>query len=294
LLLLIAIVIAYFIGQRISLPLQLIREKLSQTSISSKNEIIEWKRDDEIGQLVKQYNKMVMELEESAHKLSESEREGAWKEMARQVAHEIKNPLTPMKLNIQHLQRAWGSDKEKLDTTFKRVTEVLIEQIESLSRLATEFSSFGKMPTDQFVNCRIDEILRSTIHLFEQSENVEFIYENHFDAAIVFNDPDQIGRVFTNILKNAIQSIPSEREGVITISYELHKKEVIIKITDNGGGMSDDIKAKIFVPSFSTKNSGMGLGLAISKKIIDNSQGKIWFSSQKGKGSTFYISLPVK
>lgn len=294
LLLLIAIVIAYFIGQRISLPLQLIREKLSQTSISSKNEIIEWKRDDEIGQLVKQYNKMVMELEESAHKLSESEREGAWKEMARQVAHEIKNPLTPMKLNIQHLQRAWGSDKEKLDATFKRVTEVLIEQIESLSRLATEFSSFGKMPTDQFMDCRIDEILRSTIHLFEQSENVEFIYEKHFDAAIVFTDPDQIGRVFTNILKNAIQSIPSEREGVITIAYELNKKEVLITIKDNGDGMSDDIKAKIFVPSFSTKNSGMGLGLAISKKIIDNSQGKIWFTSQKGKGSTFYISLPVK
>ncbi len=294
LLLLIAIVIAYFIGQRISLPLQLIREKLSQTSISSKNEIIEWQREDEIGQLVKQYNKMVMELEESAHKLSESEREGAWKEMARQVAHEIKNPLTPMKLNIQHLQRAWGGDKEKLDATFKRVTAILIEQIESLSRLATEFSSFGKLPTNQFMDCRIDEILLSTIHLFEQSENVEFIYDKNLEPAIVHTDPDQIGRVFTNILKNAIQSIPSEKEGVISINYTVKNKEVLITIKDNGDGMSDDIKAKIFVPSFSTKNSGMGLGLAISKKIIENSNGKIWFTSQKGKGSQFYISLPIK
>ncbi len=293
LLLLIAIIIAYFIGQRITLPLQLIREKLSQTSISSKNEIIEWKREDEIGQLVKQYNKMVLELEESAHKLTESEREGAWKEMARQVAHEIKNPLTPMKLNIQHLQRAWKNDPHKLDATFKRVTEILIEQIDSLSRLATEFSSFAKMPTDQFANCRIDEILLSTIHLFEQSENVEFIYEKNPEPTIIYTDPEQIGRVFNNIFKNAIQSIPIEKEGIITINYSVQKQEVLITIKDNGEGMSDDVKAKIFVPSFSTKNSGMGLGLAISKKIIENSEGKIWFTSQKGKGSTFYVSLPI-
>jgi signal transduction histidine kinase len=295
LLLLIAIVIAYFIGQRISLPLQLIREKMAVTTISARNEIIEWRHEDEIGQLVKQYNKMVMELEESAHKLTESEREGAWKEMARQVAHEIKNPLTPMKLNIQHLQRAWGGgDKEKLDATFKRVTEILIEQIDSLSRLATEFSSFAKMPTDQFADCRIDEILLSTIHLFEQSENVEFVYEKNLKPTIVYTDPDQIGRVFTNIFKNAIQSIPKEREGVIKIQYQLQLKNLLITITDNGEGMSEDVKAKIFVPSFSTKNSGMGLGLAISKKIIENSNGRIWFTSEKDKGSSFFVALPVK
>jgi two-component system nitrogen regulation sensor histidine kinase NtrY len=294
LLLLIAIVIAYFIGQRISLPLQLIREKLSKTTISSKNQIIEWKRDDEIGQLVKQYNKMVMELEESAHKLSESEREGAWKEMARQVAHEIKNPLTPMKLNIQHLQRAWGGEAEKLDVTFKRVTAILIEQIDSLSRLATEFSSFAKMPTDMFEDCRIDEILLSTIHLFEQSENVEFIYDKKLKPAIVYTDPDQIGRVFTNIFKNAIQSIASDKDGIIHIAYTWSPQKVVITIKDNGEGMADDIKAKIFVPSFSTKNSGMGLGLAISKKIVENSGGKIGFTSEKGKGSSFFVELPVK
>jgi len=294
LLLLIAIIIAYFIGQRISLPLQLIREKMAQTTIATKNEIIEWKRDDEIGQLVKQYNKMVLELEESAHKLTESEREGAWKEMAKQVAHEIKNPLTPMKLNIQHLQRAWGSDKDKLDATFKRVTEILIEQIDSLSRLATEFSSFAKMPTDLFLDCRIDELLLSTIHLFEQSENVEFIYQKNLKKAFVHTDPEQIGRVFNNIFKNAIQSIPQEKDGVIEIAYSVKDSKVLITIKDNGSGMNEDVKSKIFVPSFSTKNSGMGLGLSISKKIIENSQGKIWFTSEKGKGSSFYISLPVK
>jgi len=294
LLLLIAIIIAYFIGQRISLPLQLIREKLAQTTIATKNEIIEWKRDDEIGQLVKQYNKMVLELEESAHKLSESEREGAWKEMARQVAHEIKNPLTPMKLNIQHLQRAWTGDPEKLDATFKRVTGILIDQIESLSRLATEFSSFAKMPTDRFEECRLDKILLSTIHLFEQSENVEFVYDKIVIPSKIHADPEQIGRVFTNIIKNAIQSIPSERDGVIEVGYEIKNKEAIISIKDNGDGMSDEVKSKIFVPSFSTKNSGMGLGLAISKKIIENCGGHIKFISTKGKGSTFTLILPLK
>ncbi len=293
LLLLIAIIIAYFIGQRISLPLQLIREKLSKTSISSKNETIEWRRDDEIGQLVKQYNKMVLELEESAHKLTESEREGAWKEMARQVAHEIKNPLTPMKLNIQHLQRAWKNNPEQLDQTFKKVTEILIEQIDSLSRLATEFSSFAKMPTDQFANCRIDEILLSTIHLFEQSENIDFVYDKNPPETMIYTDPEQIRRVFTNIFKNAIQSIPSERDGIITVQYELKSKEVVICIKDNGMGIGDELKAKIFIPSFSTKNSGMGLGLAIAKKIVENSKGKIWFQSAKGKGSEFFVSLPL-
>lgn len=294
LLLLIAIVVAYFIGQRISLPLQLIREKLSQTSISSKNEIIDWKREDEIGQLVKQYNKMVLELEESAHKLSESEREGAWKEMARQVAHEIKNPLTPMKLNIQHLQRAWTGDPQKLDATFKKVTGILIEQIESLSRLATEFSSFAKMPTDHFEYCRLDQLLLSTIHLFEQSENVDFVYEKNLKPAVVYADPEQIRRVFTNIIKNAIQSIPADAEGIIEISYEIKDQKVQIGIKDNGTGMTDEVKSKIFVPSFSTKNSGMGLGLAISKKIMENSGGTIRFVSSKGRGSTFTVSLPLK
>lgn len=290
LLLLIAIVVAYFIGQRISLPLQLIRTKLSQTSISSKNEIIEWKRDDEIGQLVKQYNKMVLELEESANKLSESEREGAWREMAKQVAHEIKNPLTPMKLNIQYLQRAW-ENKQNIDATFKRVTNVLIEQIESLSRLATEFSSFAQMPTDKYINCRVDEILLSTIHLFEQSENLDFVYEKNIKPTLIYADPEQISRVFTNIIKNAIQSIQPDTEGKVEIEYKTTDDEVIITIKDNGAGIDEDVKQKIFVPSFSTKNSGMGLGLAISKKIIEKSNGKIWFTSSKNEGSIFYISF---
>ncbi|NUM32321.1 MAG: GHKL domain-containing protein [Bacteroidetes bacterium] len=289
LLLLIAIVVAYFIGQRISLPLQIIRNKLSQTSISTKNEIIEWKRDDEIGQLVKQYNKMVLELEESANKLSESEREGAWREMAKQIAHEIKNPLTPMKLNIQYLQRAWDS-KQNIDaTTFKRITNILIEQIESLSHLATEFSSFAKMPTDKYTNCRVDEILLSTIHLFEQSENIDFVYEKNLTPSVIYADPEQISRVFTNIIKNAIQSIQSETDGKIEISFTNKHGEVIIAVKDNGEGIDDEVKSKIFVPSFSTKNSGMGLGLAISKKIIEKCNGKIWFTSTKNNGSVFYI-----
>ncbi len=286
--------LAFIIGRHITSPIKLMGDKLSKTSLASKNEIIEWESEDELGDLAKQYNKMVIELEESTHKLSESEREGAWKEMARQVAHEIKNPLTPMKLNIQHLQRAWQNNPDTLEATFKRVTGIVIEQIDSLSRLATEFSSFAQMPSHKFMDCRLDEILISTIHLFEQSENIAFVYTKSIEPSIVYTDPDQIGRVFTNIIKNAIQSIPSETDGVITVEYKLQKNEVIISIKDNGVGMNEEVKAKIFVPSFSTKNSGMGLGLAISKKIIENSGGKIWFTTKQGEGSLFTIGLPLK
>ncbi len=286
--------IAFLIGRHITKPIKLISNKLSKTNLGSTSETIDWDRDDEIGDLVNEYNKMLVKLNESTLKLSESEREGAWKEMARQVAHEIKNPLTPMKLNIQHLQRAWQNNPDTLDATFKRVTGIVIEQIESLSRLATEFSSFAQMPTHKFMDCRLDEILFSTLHLFEPSENSVFIYSKTIQPSIVYTDPDQIGRVFTNIFKNAIQSIPPNREGVITIDYTVQEKDVVISIKDNGVGMSEDIEAKIFVPSFSTKNSGMGLGLAISKKIIENSGGKIWFTTKQGEGSLFTISLPLK
>ena len=159
--------------------------------------------------------------------------------------------------------------------------------------MATEFSSFAQMPTDKYVNCRVDEILLSTIHLFEQSENLDFIYEKNLEPVTIYADPEQIRRVFTNIIKNAIQSIKPETEGKVKITYETNNSEVLISVTDNGVGIDEDLKSKIFVPSFSTKNSGMGLGLAISKKIIEKSNGKIWFTSAINEGSTFFVSFKI-
>ena len=291
-LILVAITLAYIVSQRISKPLQIIREKMSKTGLSA-NELIEWKRNDEIGRLVKQYNKMVLQLGESAAKLSESEREGAWKEMARQVAHEIKNPLTPMKLNIQHLQRAWSDKNEKLEETFKRVTTVLIEQIDSLSKLATEFSSFAQMPVNNFEDCSLTNSLTNTITLFEKSENVVFQYSDDLPNVTVHADKEQLGRIFNNVIKNAIQSISSDRKGLIKIGLDLTKTKVVVHIQDNGKGIDPKDASKIFVPNFSTKNSGMGLGLAITRKMIEAANGHIRFESKVGEGTTFFLEWPV-
>lgn len=288
-----ALALAYIVSKRITKPLKIIQEKISTTALGTQNETIEWKGSDEIGQLIKQYNKMVLELEASANRLTESEREGAWKEMARQVAHEIKNPLTPMKLNIQHLQRAWKDDHPKLEETFKKVTRVLIDQIESLSRLASEFSSFAQMPSDKFENYNIHQLLLDTLSLFERSENVKFIYDKQLTEWQVHGDKEQVGRAFNNLIKNAIQAIPEDRSGVIVVEAEKKNKDIEITIKDNGVGIAKDVGEQIFVPRFSTKNSGMGLGLAITKKIIENNGGTVSFTSELGKGTIFTIKIPL-
>lgn len=290
---LVAALIAYFITQRVTAPLTLIQNKLSMLSLSSKNEVIEWKDDDEIGELVSQYNKMIIALEESADRLAESEREGAWREMARQIAHEIKNPLTPMKLSIQHLQRAWMAKGDNIDETFKRVTNVLIEQIDSLSNLASEFSAFAKMPEPVEEELELNDLLQSVAYLYEDTENLLVRFQRAGDDVKVFADKDQLSRVFKNIVTNAIQAIPEEAEGRIVINIAVINGVAKVAIKDNGKGIPVIQGNKVFIPSFSTKTSGMGLGLAISKKIVESFGGKIYFDSEEGNGTIFYVELPV-
>ena len=292
LLLLGGILLAYIISRQISKPLILIREKIGKTALRGQNELISYNRDDEIGQLVKQYNKMVLELEESANQMAESEREGAWREMAKQVAHEIKNPLTPMKLSIQHLQRAYTSGpSEKLDTLFTKTSKLLIDQINSLSNMASEFSNFAKMPQNKTQNFDISDTLKNAVSLFKRSENIEIV-SNIEPNTSVHADPEQLHRVFTNLIKNAIQAIPESRTGLIEVSLTVEQGTIEIKIKDNGNGIPESNYKKVFVPNFSTKNSGMGLGLAISKKIIETANGTILFKSKANIGTTFIIHLP--
>ncbi len=292
LLLLGGILIAYFISRQISKPLLLIREKIAKTELRAKNELIKYNRDDEIGQLVKQYNKMVLELEESASQMAQSEREGAWREMAKQVAHEIKNPLTPMKLSIQYLQRAYqGGPSEKLDALFTKTSKLLIDQINSLSNMASEFSNFAQMPVGEKTNFDLSQVLINSIDLFKRSENTDIISEIE-DNITITGDPEQIQRVFNNLIKNAIQAIPDQRKGRITIDLKSKNQTAFIEIKDNGKGIPPELSKKVFVPNFSTKNSGMGLGLAISKKIVENAGGSIYFESNPNIGTTFFVNLP--
>ncbi len=292
LLLLVSIIVAVFISNQITKPLVLIQENLRKMELGKRNEPIYYGRNDEIGSLVKEYNKKVDELAASAELLARSERESAWREMAKQIAHEIKNPLTPMKLNIQHLQRTKGKSKE-YDKYIERVTSTLIEQIDNLSNIATEFSNFAKIPTARTQVFKLAEQIQKVIDLFDNYQvNVEF-HINGLEYLEVNVDREQFSRAIINLLKNAIQSIPPEREGSIIIILNRYEHQAVISISDNGEGIPEDLQDRLFRPSFTTKSSGMGLGLAIVKNIVDNFKGRVWFETNESEGSTFFIGIPI-
>jgi nitrogen fixation/metabolism regulation signal transduction histidine kinase len=235
---------------------------------------------------------MVEELQNSADRLAKSERESAWREMAKQVAHEIKNPLTPMKLTVQHLQRAWLDKSPHLDQMVERVSQTLIEQIETLSSIATAFSDFAKMPKVENVKLNLANILQTIVNLYSETENIQINYNvtGHKDL-FVNADKDQLLSIFSNLIKNAIQSIPIERPGRIEIGVETMADQYIVSIKDNGTGISPEQVEKIFVPNFTTKTGGTGLGLAMVKNMVESMEGAVWFETIEGEGAIFFVKL---
>lgn len=292
-LLLITAAIGILVANRIADPLVRMVEKLKGTNLNA-NEPLQWDSDDEIGQLVNAYNNMIGQLEESARKLKQSEREGAWREMAKQVAHEIKNPLTPMKLHLQHLKRVFDTDPEQAKPMMDKVSKTLIEQIDGLSRIASEFSNFAKMPEAVNATFVLNNLLDSVHELFqkEADEDIIVTLDQCTEKVSVYADREQLMRVFNNLIKNAIQAIPEDRNGDIYIILGATKELAIVKIVDNGEGIPEDKRDRVFQPSFTTKNSGMGLGLAMSKNIVEAANGRIWFETEAGKGTTFFVELP--
>ena len=285
--------ITLLVGRQLSTPLIMLENKLSQMRIGKRNEKIDYTQNDEIGQLVSQYNRTVDELEQSARLLAQSERESAWKLMARQVAHEINNPLTPMKLTIQQLQRTKQMGDERFEDYFVKSTKTLIEQIDNLSKIAGTFSNFAKMPEAKFEKVNLTTKLISVIELFKHNnERVTINAILPEGEIMVYADPEQLIQVFNNLLKNAIQAIPENKEGNIQVSMGKKAQTVEISFQDNGTGIDDDIADKLFVPNFTTKSTGMGLGLAISKNIIEVAGGTITFTTQQGVGTCFVVSLP--
>jgi nitrogen fixation/metabolism regulation signal transduction histidine kinase len=281
------------IGAGLVKPLKLVIESLTKIKLGSSNEPIQISRNDEIGQLVMQYNHMLEKLEESSNKLALSEREGAWKEMAKQVAHEIKNPLTPMKLHLQHLQFLIQRKDPNLTEKITEVSKILIEQIDQLSHMAEEFSSFAKMPISIIEKVNVEQILQTTVQLFTSFNQLEIEMNALSNPVEVNADPQQLQRVFTNIIKNAHQAVKESEVCVLKIDTKVTGNSILVSFTDNGKGIEPELKDKLFVPNFSTKNSGMGLGLSISKRIIEGFNGEIWFESEVNIGTTFYVKLPI-
>lgn len=289
-----SLVAALFVSNWITKPLKQLQESFANIELGKSNQQIEYKGHDEIGSLVSEYNKKVLELEYNAQRLARSERESAWREMAKQVAHEIKNPLTPMKLRVQHLQMSYDKDDPNWEERLGTFTEMLIEQIDTLTHIANEFSNFAKMPKANFEKLDLVTILRSTVELYQQDDGgVVVNYNSDISGEqLVMADKDHMVRVFNNLVKNAIQAIPDNQEGKITVSLAYKEKFYIVEVKDNGIGIADDQFDKIFVPNFTTKSTGMGLGLAMVKNIVENAGGKVWFDSKEGIGSSFFVSLP--
>jgi len=290
---LIAICMAVLMARSITGPVAQLSEKLKKIRLGKKNETIQWSIDDEVGELIRDYNGMVTKLDESALLLAQTERDTAWREMAKQVAHEIKNPLTPMKLSIQYLQNAASRDEDvNLPAMIKRVSKTLIEQIDNLTHIASEFSSYAKMPQAMNEVFVINDVVASVHDLFRKREDMDIQLQVPINDLFVFADKSQIIRVLNNIVKNAIQSIPKSRRGLIHIKLVFTDDLITISIHDNGIGIDDHMKEKVFYPNFTTKSSGMGLGLAICSDIVQSFDGRIYFETEKGVGTTFFIELP--
>jgi signal transduction histidine kinase len=293
LLLVITVVIAIFVAGWITAPLRLIQDSFRKVELGKANQPINYQGDDEIGALVKDYNSKLQDLELKAMQLARSERETAWREMAKQVAHEIKNPLTPMKLSLQHFQRAFSTDDPNAKEKIAKIADSLIEQINALTNIANEFSNFAKMPKANEEKMDLLPVLHNIIDLYS-SKNVAIELICALNEVMVYADQDLLVRVFNNLVKNAIQA---KKEGVnsrISINVEREKQSVLIALQDNGQGIPKALENKIFVPNFTTKSTGTGLGLAMVKQIIHNHNGDIWFESTEGVGTTFYIRLPLK
>jgi signal transduction histidine kinase len=290
-----SILVSLVISNYITRPLMLIGNKMKAVELGKINKPIVWKQNDEIGKLVKEYNKMIIELTHSADLLAESERASAWREMAQQVAHEIKNPLTPMRLSAQYLQKVLSEDMEDKVERTKKLTNTLIQQIDTLSQIATAFSDFAKMPKTFQEEVDLKLVINNTVELFNNFENIKIDVSIEDDKSdlLVYGDNKQLIRVFNNIINNSVQALDGVKDSKISIFLSKKANNYQIIVVDNGCGIAESEYDKIFVPNFTTKSSGTGLGLAIVKNIVSSMGGDISFKSEVGVGTEFCIELPV-
>lgn len=284
--------ISLLLINQLSKPLLLIRNQIRKLKLGSSIELIDWKSQDEIGELVKEYNRIAIELNESAEQLAQSERETAWREMAKQVAHEIKNPLTPMKLSIQHLEAASKANAEDIEERIGKTAETLIQQIDTLSNIATAFSTFAQLPNKQLKRVDLLTILDNTINLYSTDALIK-ADKHELSNAFVMADEDHLLRLLNNLMKNAVQAGSKEQTTEIDIQLFQDNSHFVLEIMDNGVGIAEDKLQKIFEPNFTTKSSGMGLGLAMSKKIVEEMGADISVQSEQGRSTTFSIRFPI-
>lgn len=290
LLFVLASVLAFFLARQITDPMNKLSENMKRATLKKKYIPIKWDSSDEVGQLVQQYNYMGEELEKNAITLAKNEKEGAWKEMAKQVAHEIKNPLTPMRLNVQLFERMIKLHAPEFKEKGARFTSSMVDQIDTLANIASAFSNFARMPSSKKVQLNLTETLEKILFLY-QSVNIK-LYKGT-KPVYISGDNEQLISVLNNLINNAIEASKENSIAEIVVRLKEEKNMAILSITDSGSGMPKEVQEKVFEPNFTTKNSGMGLGLAMAKQIVTDLNGSIQFTSEEGVGTTFNLSIPV-
>jgi two-component system nitrogen regulation sensor histidine kinase NtrY len=291
-LMVLVVLIGVFFAYRIASPIRKLTDGIRRVSRGDLNLTLEVQSRDELGELVAAFNRMTQDLKRIQRELASAERELAWREMAKQVAHEIKNPLTPMKLSIQHLRQAYTDRVQDFHLLLEEVSQTIIEQVESLSRIAAEFSRYAKMPERKLEPCQVHDVLLDAVRLFDQERKIQFKVDLAEGKATILADKEELRRVFINVLRNAVQAIAGE--GKISVTTTLIDGQMEIAIADTGRGIPDELKERLFEPNFSTKSEGMGLGLAISKQTVVDLNGRIEIESAVGKGTQVKITLPVE
>ena len=286
----ISAIMAIILLRQITSPLKMITQKLGSLEINQKNEPLYWPVNDEIGTLIRQYNQLLVELRNKAEELAKSERKSAWKNMAKQIAHEIKNPLTPMRLSVQHFERVITKENPDLKEKVLDFSKMLIQQIDTMNTVVSAFSNFASLDDERREVFSLEGEIDRLVKLYEEN-GIKF--HKPESNCLVKIDKSHLTRILNNIIKNAIESIPKDRQKKITININSIDFFWEIELKDNGIGIPENLQSKIFEPKFTTKNSGMGLGLAMVKNIIDDFNGKITFISKLEKGTTFYIKIPT-
>jgi signal transduction histidine kinase len=293
LLLALSVIIGLLVSNWLIEPLIVLKKHMSTIQFGKENKHIKYQQKDEIGAIVQAYNDKLDELKIAAQKLASTEREIAWREMAQQIAHEIKNPLTPMKLSIQHLLRSYDPTNEEGEKQLNRVLHSIIEQIDGLARIANEFSDFAKMPEPIFQRENMIELIEKVGHLYENEGQIAFQFDKPSQAVFVNVDRNLWTQVMVNLLQNAQQALSGIEKGKIHITISVVDHQCFIEVIDNGCGISSEEAERIFTPHFTTKTSGSGIGLSLVKQIVEKHGGIISFESNVNKGTTFRLELPT-
>jgi signal transduction histidine kinase len=290
---LLATAIAIAISNTVTNPLTILKNNLRSYKFGKTHPKLEWASNDEIGELINEYNLLTDEITKSADLLAKTEREMAWREMAKQVAHEIKNPLTPMKLSLQYLERAINDDPERAKGLIPKISNTLMEQINNLTQIADSFSNFATLPKTTNEKIILNEVVEAIHDLFRKREDMDIEMLEPVNDIHVLADRNHLVRILNNVVKNATQAIPEEKRGRIEIELTKKENKAVIRVSDNGTGITEAMKPKVFTPNFTSKSSGTGLGLAICANMLESMNGRIYFESQEGVGTDFFIELPL-